>query len=102
MLKEGLSVIGSEVMGGGQDGCLAFNKHQVVSLFGAIPPDNSIRQALPVIPEWPRETAELITFLQFLQDVVSIETFWLLSQLFCHHPKGSQIVIQPHVAERLY
>ena len=67
MLKEGRSVIGSEVTsgvtGGGQDGCLACNKRQVVSLFGAMPPDNSIRQALPVIPERPRETAELITFL---------------------------------------
>ena len=83
MLKEGLSVIGSEVTsgdtGGGQDGCLACNKRQVVSLFGVMPPDNSIQQALPVIPERPRETAELITF---LQDVVSIEAFWLLFRLF--------------------
>ena len=30
-------------------------------LFGAKPLDNSIPQALPVIPERPRETAELIT-----------------------------------------
>ena len=22
--------------------------------------------------------------------------------LFCHHPKGSQIITEPHVAERLY
>ena len=67
MLKEGLSVIGSEVTsgvtGGGQDGCLACNKRHVMFLFSVIPPDNSIRQALPAIPEWPRETAELITFL---------------------------------------
>ena len=67
MLKAGLSVTGSEVTsgvtGGGQDECLACNKHQVVSLFDAMPLDNSILQALPVIPEQPRETAELITFL---------------------------------------
>ena len=30
-------------------------------LFGAKPLDNSILQALPVNPERPRETAELIT-----------------------------------------
>ena len=52
MLKEGLSVIGSEVTsgitGGGQDGCLACYKRQVVSLFGVMPPDNSIQQTLPV------------------------------------------------------
>ena len=52
MLKEGLSVIGSEVTsgitGGGQDGCFACYKRQVVSLFGVMPSDNSIQQALPV------------------------------------------------------
>ena len=59
-------MIGSEVTsgitGGGQDGCLACYKRQVVSLFGAMPPDNSIQQALLVISEQPRETAQLINF----------------------------------------
>ena len=45
MLKEGLSVIGSEVTSGitgdGQVGCLACYTLQVVSLFGAMLPDNS-------------------------------------------------------------
>ena len=67
MLKVGPSVTGSEVVfgvtGGGQAGCLACNKRQVVSLLGAMPLDNSIRQALPVNPERPRETSELITLL---------------------------------------
>ena len=67
MGKAGLSVMGSEVTfgatGGGQDGCLPFSKCHVVSVFGATPLDRSIWQALPVIPERPSETAELITFL---------------------------------------
>ena len=67
MAKAGLSVMGSEVTfgatGSGQDGCLPFNKCDVVSVFSATPLDRSIWQALPVTPERPRETAELITFL---------------------------------------
>ena len=39
------------VTGGGQDGYFACNKFQVVSLFGAVPLDNNILQALPIRPE---------------------------------------------------
>ena len=53
--KDELSDTGSKVLfgvtGGGQVGCLACNKRQVVSLFGAVPLDNNIRQALPTCPE---------------------------------------------------
>ena len=83
MAKAGLSVMGSEVTfgatGGGQDGCLPFNKCHVVSVFGATPLDRSIWQALPVIPERPRETAELITFLYLLCDGASSVVLWLLA-----------------------
>ena len=51
------------VTGGRHNECLACNKCQVVSLYGAMPLDNSIQQALPVIPEWTIETAELSIFL---------------------------------------
>ena len=53
-----------------------------MSLLGAMPLDNSIRQALPVNPEWPRETAELITLLSFLPIVASSVMLQLFSQLF--------------------
>ena len=65
--KEGLSLIGSGVMSGttgsGQGGCLACSKCHVASLFGAIPLERSIRLALPIKPEWSRETVELMVFL---------------------------------------
>ena len=63
MLNAVLSDTASEVMfgvtGGGQDWCFACNKFQ----FGAVPLDNNIWQALPIRPERPRDTAELITLL---------------------------------------
>ena len=62
MSKEGLSVTGSEDdtgdRGTGQEGCLSCNRCNVVSVIGAVPLDNKIRQALPSNPAWPRETAE--------------------------------------------
>ena len=62
MSKEGLSVTGSEKNTGdketGQEGCLSCNKCRLVSVIGAVPLDNKIRQALPSNPAWPRETAK--------------------------------------------
>ena len=67
MSKEELSVTGSEEdiggKGTGQEGCLSCNKCSVVSVIGAVPLDNKIRQALPSNPAWPRETAEETVFL---------------------------------------
>ena len=92
MLKVGPSVTGSEVAfgvtGGGQAGCLACNKRQVVSLLGAMPLDNSIRQALPVNPERPRETAELIALLLILTHSGLLCDAAVVLPTFCHCPKN--------------
>ena len=84
-----------------QAGCWASNRCQVVSLLGAMPLDNSIRQALPVNPEQPSETAELMTlmYMSFLHVVASSVILWLFSRLW---RKSGQVIILPHVSKKLY
>ena len=75
--------MGSELAFGvtGQAGCWACNRCQVVSLLGAMQLDNSIRQDLPINPEQPSETAELMTlmYMSFPHVVASSVIFWLFS-----------------------